>query len=597
MIDLKQNPVAAGARAGLRPPTREAPWQWAARNVRIQNSERSSKFDPEQTPWWKGPMECAADATTRHVVVIAPTGSGKSTMAEALIPYVVSEDPGNFLYASQTDEDAKFWGESRLTAALKSCPTVAALWPVDRHKSRKLEIIFAHMALILGGANHSNFQEKSVRWLYGDEVWKWAAGLVREFLARHHERWNRKVFLVSQGGTEGKIDPETGEPSGGDELWQEWIKTDQGDFSWRCTCGHAQPFAFESLTYDTIKRRDGSIDEQATADTTKLACGACGKLHDDTVMSRRALASSNMGNGAMGYIPRNGSPLRGMKGFHVDALAVWWVPWSSDVLQHLEAKRMLRAGVAEKFRQWWQKRRARFWSEDYSESQVSLVRKSDFKTSDYANGETVDGEVARLMTVDAGDDHYWVTIAAWRANGTARLIFEGFVLSDGRDETELEKLRARYKVPGPKVLIDSSWDPTRIITLCAKFGWLAVKGDGKRRSFPHQGKNGTIEKLFSKITKQRNPNGTIGRYIFLATNPLKDVLQMMLTSDEPAFELPSDLSKAFETHMKSEKRIISKDAKTGQESTIWIQKTRRNHLWDCLTYQVGGGFILEMFGE
>jgi MoxR-like ATPase len=79
---MRKNPVIEGACLGWRPPTKLTPWEWAAANVKIQNSERSGKFDPEQTPWWKGPMECAADFETRNIVVLAPTGSGKSTMVE-----------------------------------------------------------------------------------------------------------------------------------------------------------------------------------------------------------------------------------------------------------------------------------------------------------------------------------------------------------------------------------------------------------------------------------------------------------------------------------------------------------------------------------
>jgi len=216
-------------RRGIRPPSRLSPAEWAAKYVRVQNSERAPFFDINQTPWWRRPMEAAADNEVKEVVVLAPTGSGKSTMAEALIPWLTSEDPGPFLYASQTDEDAKFWAESRLLPTLKACEPLKGLWPDDRHKSRKMEIIWPHMPMVLGGANISNFQEKSVRWLYGDEVWKWGPGLVREFLARHHNRWNRRVYLVSQGGVED------------DELDQEWEQTDKAEYSWTGPACAAHP--------------------------------------------------------------------------------------------------------------------------------------------------------------------------------------------------------------------------------------------------------------------------------------------------------------------------------------------------------------------
>ena len=163
---------------GIRPPTDLSVPDWASKNVKITNSERASKFDIKQTPWLREPMECAGDIETREIVFLSPTGSGKSTMAEGLIPYVVSEDPGPFLYASQTDSDSKFWVESRLMPALKSCPKIKQLWPKNRHKVRAAEILFPHMPFISGGANMSNFQEKSMRYLYGDEVWTWKKGML-----------------------------------------------------------------------------------------------------------------------------------------------------------------------------------------------------------------------------------------------------------------------------------------------------------------------------------------------------------------------------------------------------------------------------------
>ena len=583
---MPTDPVIAGACLGWRPPTVLTPWEWAAANVRIQNSERASKFDPDQTPWWKAPMECAGDIETREVVVLAPTGSGKSTMAEALIPYVVSEDPGPMLYASQTDEDAKFWAESRLLPSLRSCIAIAALWPEDRHKSRKMEIIFPHMPLVLGGANLSNFQEKSVRWLYGDEVWTWKAGLVREFLARHHDRWNRKVFLVSQGGTTGS------------DLDQEWQKTDQAEFSWRCKCGCEQAYSFDALRFDKIEREDGTLDEQASADTARMECAACREAYPDTVKARRSLAVSNIHNGNGGYVSKNEAALRGYRGFHVDSLAVWWVPWASEVLGFLEAQRMLRTGISEKLRQWRQKRRAQFWSEEMADSQVTIPRSTEYTKEDHENGEPIEDEAKRFMTIDAGGDHFWAVIQAWKQGGASRVLWEGYVQSDGGKEANLTDLATRYKIPDSHVFIDTQFEQDRIFDLCALHGWTGVKGDGKRRSFRHTLKNGqSVERLYSTIQRARAKSGGIIRYVFLATNPIKDIAHRLITGQGAALELPGDLSKAFENHMKAERREILKEAKTGQEYSVWITRHRQNHLWDGIVYQVGAALMFRIFDE
>lgn len=592
----KVDPVVKGACLGWRPPTRLTPWEWAEHNVKIANSERSTRYDARQLPWVKAPMECWGDSMTRQIVCPWPTGAGKSTMAEGCIPYSVSEDPGPMMYLSQTDEDAKFWVETRLKPALKSVPSVADLWPEDRHQSRKLEIIFPHMPFVSGGANQSNTQEKSMRGLWGDECIFWKPGVMRDFLARHHNRWNRKVMLVSQGGIAG-IDTDEGGVTGGDEFWQEWMKSDRCEFSWKCTCGEAQAFAFESLKYDTITRGSKGLDEQATAETARLVCRDCGKEHPDEVQTRRRLASSNMLNGSLGYIATNSAGLKHIRGFHVDSLAIWWVPWAQEVLEFLEAKRLAKTGITEKLRQWHQKRRARFWSDDMSDSQIAVTR-GDFTKLDHEDGLTIDGEVRRFATADAGGDHYWMTVAAWKQGGSMRVLWEGYIPSDGGDEVEMKRICDQYNVPLPQTFIDIGYQQDRILDLCVKHGWTGIKGDGIKRHFLHPREKGkSLEKLYSPIKRARAKSGGIARFIFIASNEIKDILARMLASGDQ-IELPADVSKPFENHMKCERRTVEKHAKTGEEKAIWIRPgSKANHLWDCMCYQVGAALAFRVFDD
>lgn len=580
-------PVHQGARNGFRPPTRLRSWEWMARNVKVMNSERSGKYDPEQTPWWKAPLEAAADFETREIVCLAPTGSGKSAMFEALISFVVCEDPGPLLYASQTDADAKFWGETRLIPALKQCQPMKGLWPEDRHQSRKLEIIFPHMPVVLGGANMSNFQEKSARWLIGDEVWKWGKGLIREFMARHHNRWNRKVLLSSQGG-------ETGE-NNENEFYLEWLKTPMADFSWRCECGCQQAFSFDSVRFDRIDR-DGTIDEEATANTARMECVQCRKQYADTPQNRRMLSDSNMGNGSMGYLAKNPRALDGYAGFHVDGLAIWWIPWAEHVREFLEADRVRKAGVFEKLKQWRQKRLAEFWSESMADVKIEMPR-GTFTKADHEDGKPIDGEIDRYMTVDMGGDHFWAIVTAWKRGGGCRMLWEGYVQGTGGEETGLRDLGDRFGVARQKVFLDVGFEWDRAVGLCAKHGWTGVRGEGNKRGFEHAAPGGRrIQKLFSPIKRATTSGGTI-RYIFLATNPIKDIAHRILTGKGAPLELPADLSKAFQNHCLAERRETVTAAKTGQEESIWVTRHRANHLWDCWVYSVGAALIFGVFGD
>lgn len=127
---------------GVRPPSELAPPEWISQNVKLANSERSNKFDITQTEWLRKPLMALANPNINQVVFYAPTGCGKSTMAEGLISWAVTERPGPFLYMSQTNATSKTWKETRLDFALKSCDYVRKLWPKDRHKSRVADIIF-----------------------------------------------------------------------------------------------------------------------------------------------------------------------------------------------------------------------------------------------------------------------------------------------------------------------------------------------------------------------------------------------------------------------------------------------------------------------
>lgn len=568
---LKAPELFRAARTAVRPPSRLSPAEWAGKFVRIQNSERAAFFDVDQTPWWRRPMDAAADNEVREIVVLAPTGSGKSTMAEALIPWIISEDPGPLLYASQTDADAKFWAESRLIPSLKTCQPLKSLWPEDRHKSRKMEIIFPHMPMVLGGANLSNFQEKSVRWLYGDEVWEWKPGLVREFLARHHNRWNRRVFLVSQGGVVG------------DELWQEWEKTDKAEFCWTCPkCENVQPYLGQQLVVD-VQTVDGEMDIQATADTARLRCPVCEHEITDTVANRRDLASSGI------YVPQ-ASGLKGYIGCHVHALAVWWVPWSEYAIERIQAQNQLQSGIFTKLRQLTQKRDASPWREDMADAKRELTS-SGYTLAEYEAGNKIENEKMRFLTVDVGREHYWAVIRAWKDGGDSMLIWAGYVETDEK----LRQLQQSFGVDDRHVFIDTGYDSARIYDLCAFYGWTGIRGD-QAKGFQHKRSNGrAVEKLFSRIKRTRAPSGGVALWVMISADGCKNVLARLRNGEGARWDVPADVSDSYKHQIDSEARRTFVHSKTGQESHKWVKIRRANHLWDCENYQVAAALIAGLF--
>jgi hypothetical protein len=232
-----------------------------------------------------------------------------------------------------------------------------------------------------------------------------------------------------------------------------------------------------------------------------------------------------------------------------------------------------------------------------SDSQIAVTR-GDFTKLDHEDGLPIDGEARRFATVDAGGDHYWMTIAAWKQGGTMRVLYEGYIPSDGGDEVELKRLCDQYHVPPPQTFIDIGYEQDRILDLCVTHGWTGIKGDGIKRFFLHPRPKGKpIEKLYSPIKRARAKSGGIARFIFLASNEVKDILARMLANGEQ-IELPADVSKPFENHMKCERRTVEKHAKTGEEKAIWIRPGNKpNHLWDCMCYQVAAALAFRVFDD
>jgi len=85
--------------------------------------------------------------------------------------------------------------------------------------------------------------------------------------------------------------------------------------------------------------------------------------------------------------------------------------------------------------------------------------------------------------------------------------------------------------------------------------------------------------------------------MFIASNSIKDVLARMLAAGDQV-EIPADVSKAFQNHMKCERRQVERNAKTGEEKAIWVRPgSKANHLWDCMCYQVGAALAMRVFDD
>lgn len=527
------------------------------------------KYQIENAPWQREPLDQMGNADVKELVFLAPIGTGKTTFMEAALQYIIAEDPGPTLLVGQTDDDLKDWAETRMDYAIRNTPETAALLPQDRHKRRKMQILFPHMALFLTGANLSGLQSKSMRRVFNDEAWQYRPGMLNESRGRLHDRWNRQFFILSQAGVKG------------DDLDKSWINTDQREFSFPCPdCGTVQPWKWCNVVYSD----DEKLEQLARAQSAHLKCenADCTWTCQDSTQPRRALAES-------AFYVAGATGLPGHVGFHYNVLCNWRKPLWEIVLLWLEAKSAQRVGNLDPLRQFIQKRLAEPWEEDISDNRATLIG-NGYTVAEYADGKKIEDEAHRFLKVDKQRDHFWAGVSAWRANGESMRLWYGRVETfDG-----VHDLAQRYNVIPRLVFIDAQYDTDQVYAACARMDWTALHGSGQK-SFPFKKQNGDIiHRPFTRFSEAQAVGVGKARYAHWSSDRVKDILYAHRTGAASLWSIPDDISQDWIKQIDGEVKREVTNAKTKQVEHRWVKTRNNNHAWDVEAMDIVAALMLKL---
>ena len=555
------NPLLEGIASGIKLAYSGTILDWASENVNFPNSDRASRFDASVAPWLNDPLLAASDDETTQIFLRAPTGGGKTTMMETIACFIVAQKSGPTLFVGQTDDMVKDWTESRLMPIFNDCRPVKELFPQDRHALRKTTILFPHMVLFAGGANMTNLQEKSMRYCIGDEVWRWKGGMIKELKARHHDRWNRKTILVSQGWDAGhEADPEW--ESGTREAW-----------GWECSkCGNWQRYLFESIKYVADRDERGNVFWDKVQDSVRMVCEHCKHEYQDTAAVRRDLSTRSS------YRSLNPHPVRGHKSYEYPAYAVWWIPWFTIVKEWIEANDAKNIGNTEPLKQFVQKRKAQTWQNEIT-SDLPEISVGEFSKTEFLEGQKIDGEHRRFLCVDKQRDHFWCIVRAFRIDGSSMLLHESRPLTW---ET-IDAIQSQFEIQPRCVVVDAGYDTPLVYEQCARRNWTASHGSGQDGFYHMEGGRRT-RRFVSKIEgAQAGSDGLKCAYFFFSNEKIKDKLSSLRQPEATLkWEVPRDVSDNYRKQMLSEMKKDIVNAKTKQIEQRWVRiGGRPNHLWDC----------------
>lgn len=590
---MPRNPLSSILRDAWTPADRREPWRWCEDHIKsIPYSPLPGPFRSENSPWIREVMEAIVDPKIRLVSIIAAVQSSKTTSPELTLCYIIANLPGPCLWLDQTDEDAKDESESRLQKLFESCEPVKKLFPKNKNKQRNCTIHFSNgMTLwLLGAYNKTNLQRSSIRWLFGDETWRWPVGHMAEAEARTTAfGWLGKCVFMSQGGEEN------------DDTHRKFETTDMREWHYKCPkCGKYIPYKWENVEWDDdCKDENGEYDFSKINHSTALKCPECGEYFEDSDRMRRILNKDGK------FIALNPNASKENVGFHWNALAS--MSWGKIAELYLRAKIAARKGDSSLLQQFYQKRLALAWRE-FAEDYRLEIASGSYNSGDVWDEEAgfnklgeiiappfAENEVIaplRIMSVDVQMNCFYLVVRAWSINGSSRLLWHEKVLT----WEDIEEIQKRFKILDNLVFVDAGYNSFEVYKHCGERNWIALMGDN-RANFFHRLPNGkTVLRFYSPVK-----HIFISRYVkcrmhFWSNLNVKDTLARIRRNQNPAdgatWEVPTDISEDYLKQMESEHRI-----KKGN-SWIWEQiGNRPNHYLDCEAMNCAGALMLKIVGN
>lgn len=590
---MPRNPLSSILSDAWTPADRREPWRWCEDHIKsIPYSPLPGPFRSENSPWIREVMEAIVDPKIRLVSIIAAVQSSKTTSPELTLCYIIANLPGPCLLLDQTDEDAKDESESRLQKLFESCEPVKKLFPKNKNKQRNCTIHFSNgMTLwLLGAYNKTNLQRRSIRWLFGDETWRWPVGHMAEAEARTTAfGWLGKCVFMSQGGEEN------------DDTHRKFETTDMREWHFKCPkCGKYIPYKWENVEWDDdCKDENGEYDFSKINHSTALKCPECGEYFEDSDRMRRILNKDGK------FIALNPNASKENVGFHWNALAS--MSWGKLAELYLRAKIAARKGDSSLLQQFYQKRLALAWREFAEDYRLEIASGS------YNSGDVWDEEAGfnklgeiiappfaeneaiaplRIMSVDVQMNCFYLVVRAWSINGSSRLLWHEKVLT----WEDIEEIQKRFRILDNLVFVDAGYNSFEVYKHCGERNWIALMGDN-RANFFHRLPNGkTVLRFYSPVK-----HIFISRYVkcrmhFWSNLNVKDTLARIRRNQNPAYgatwEVPTDISEDYLKQMESEHRI-----KKGN-SWIWEQiGNRPNHYLDCEAMNCAGALMLKIVGN
>ena len=539
------------------------------------SAKANGGFSIASAPWLREPLEAIFDPEVQEIGVLGAVQLGKSLLIEGSSCIIPVNDPGPTLILQDIDRNASDYLESRLSKLWRLCePTREQL--TDGVPKDGVINFRSNPCWVLGAKNDSNLHGRSIRYLFGDEVWRWVEGSIARSERRVSANKARsKIVFVSQGGLEGSE-------------WDFWWRgTDQREWTWKCPdCGTAQSYEWEQVIFPREAKKPTGWDLRHVKKGTTYQCKGCKCHFPDSVSVRTDLNLSGT------YVPTNPDAVRRGYRFNSFLAQELGLSWGELAVEFLEAKRhMDESGENGKVRDFVMQREAKMFKEQADEIRISAGSgkyrmgeewgdEGGFVMGKPKAGSELSEEIRktpdfvrmRFMGIDFQAAGFFWVVRQFSGDGRSRLFGCGYVMTIA----ELVEIAKRCEVHPANVFLDSGFKPDDALMACAAHGWVATRGD-QRNEFPWKVRTPMGNKMemraYSPPVVESVGQKRCKRFFF-SNLRLKDTLSMLIRKGRHTY--PEDVPEEYIKQMQSEKREV----RAGKP--IWEPIDRRaNHFWDC----------------
>jgi len=553
---------------------------WGERYVRLVGSAKSETFRKVLSPWIVEPLDRTDDGVTRMVTFRKPVQAGGSVVGEiALCRWLAIHNVGDIQYNWEDDRKADDRWQKRIEKILKKCKPVVKRWPTTTRDKTGL-LVLPHCNLTVQGVfTTSNVDSDSIRFQINEEIHNWKPGRLKQAFGRTTRFWNSVTINISNAGVVN------------DQLDESYNSGTQQHWEVRCPgCGqfHVMRTRWEKdhpelggLRYESDGcRRGDEYDYNKLVPTIRYQM-PCGYLVRDTPNERRLVSlSARYGE------PTNKGALLANRSYTLDAVSVDDIPWVQLIQEKHEALRALKYGDPEPWKRYLQQRECRNWDPEDRPIVGKVVLSSTIKK----NREGLPDRAARFFALDRQQGemvkgefpHWWLVIRDFMQNGDSRLVWEGKCLTD---DDAIGTIR-EHGCTMHFGVADSGDDTTHVYQFCLRHGINAIKGSGEA-FFIHD-----LEE-----DKRLRPDPREPMFWHYSKGGIRDRLHWLRSSGEVKWEVPSDVSGDYKSHMESEELQSGPVGRTKEVVSFWKQLKRRNDLFVCECYNAMQAEMAGLIGE